>query len=302
MDVKVFKTFLEVAREKHFGRAAENLYLTQAAVSARIKQLESFFETSLFVRDRNAIRLTSAGERLISYAENMVRTLDQAKSELQLTQAHAVQLTIAGTPNIWDAFLQHWLSVVTDTFNGYAFCAETMNSGLLNRALVERTLDIGMTFDPIKSDDIISEHVSDLELLMVYSSAQLEQDALKNRYVYVDWGTRFASEHAERHAQMAAPFLRTSSGRIALDFILEKGGAAYLPKTMVEPFLEAQQLRTVEGVDEWKRPVYLSYRKNAASLNAILKVQRLINQTEPESAFLLQQASDSNELPSERDA
>ena len=40
MDVKVFKTFLELAQVGHFGKAAENLYITQAAVSARIKQLE----------------------------------------------------------------------------------------------------------------------------------------------------------------------------------------------------------------------------------------------------------------------
>ena len=42
MDVKVFKTFLEVANTRHFGRAADNLFITQAAVSARIKQLEEF--------------------------------------------------------------------------------------------------------------------------------------------------------------------------------------------------------------------------------------------------------------------
>ena len=79
MDVKVFRTFLEVARVRHFGRAAENLYLTQAAVSARIKQLEGYFDTQLFIRDRNNIKLTSSGERLIGYAEVMVSTLQQAK-------------------------------------------------------------------------------------------------------------------------------------------------------------------------------------------------------------------------------
>ena len=40
MDIALLKTFLEVAKTRHFGRAAENLYITQAAVSARIKQME----------------------------------------------------------------------------------------------------------------------------------------------------------------------------------------------------------------------------------------------------------------------
>ena len=43
MDTRVFQTFIQVAQTKHFGHAAENLYITQAAVSARIKQLEEFY-------------------------------------------------------------------------------------------------------------------------------------------------------------------------------------------------------------------------------------------------------------------
>ncbi|MEX2517286.1 MAG: LysR family transcriptional regulator, partial [Gammaproteobacteria bacterium] len=40
MDVDLLKTFLEVQRTRHFGRAADNLFLTQSAISARIRQLE----------------------------------------------------------------------------------------------------------------------------------------------------------------------------------------------------------------------------------------------------------------------
>ena len=53
MDIRVFKTFLQVAKTKHFGHAAENLFITQAAVSARIKQLEEFYDSTLFIRDKN---------------------------------------------------------------------------------------------------------------------------------------------------------------------------------------------------------------------------------------------------------
>ncbi|MGY5451600.1 LysR family transcriptional regulator [Agarivorans sp. MS3-6] len=294
MDVKVFRTFLEVAKEKHFGRAAENLYITQAAVSARIKQLEIFFDAPLFIRDRNAIKLTSSGERLIAYAENMVRTLEQSKAELLLTQAHAIQLTLAGTPNVWDAYLQNGLSVVTEHFEGYAFTAETLGREHMNRALIERTLDIGVGVDPLKSDELACKKVADLELMLVSTQPKNQQQALEQGYVYVDWGTRFASEHATRHSKMPPPFLRTSTGRIALDFILEKGGACYLPASIVEPFLESQQLFTVAHSEAWLRPVYLSYRKDSAALEQIKKVEKLLDKTEPATAFSLQQAG---ELP-----
>ena len=48
MDIRFLTTFIEVAKTRHFGKAAENLYLTQSAVSARIKLLEEYFHTTLF--------------------------------------------------------------------------------------------------------------------------------------------------------------------------------------------------------------------------------------------------------------
>ena len=41
LDTDLLKTFLEVTKTRHFGRAAEHLFLTQSAVSFRVRQLES---------------------------------------------------------------------------------------------------------------------------------------------------------------------------------------------------------------------------------------------------------------------
>ncbi len=294
MDVKVFRTFLEVAKVRHFGRAAENLYITQAAVSARIKQLEAYFDTTLFIRDRNAIKLTSAGERLISYAEVMVTSLEQAKFELSLESGKALQLTIGGSPNIWDAYLQNCLSEITDTFNGYGFIAEALTREQLNRSLMERTLDIAFMLDPLKSEELKCREIADLVLTLVSTTPCHVNEVFQQKYIYIDWGTRFSSEHAERHPGIPAPFLRTSSGRIALDFILEKGGAAYLPATTVEPFLASGQLHRVTGIYEWHRPIYLIYRKNSSTIEAIRQVEDLVMGINPLTAFSLQQAGEMN--------
>ncbi|ELX7524765.1 LysR family transcriptional regulator [Vibrio parahaemolyticus] len=298
MDVKVFRTFLELAKVRHFGRAAENLYITQAAVSARIKQLESYFDTQLFIRDRNNIKLTSAGERLISYAEVMVTTLQQAKLELSLEDGKALQLTMGGTPNIWDAYLQNCLSIVTDSFGGYGFMAEVMGREMLSRSLLERTLDMAFAFDQIKADELNCKKVADVVLVLVSTEQDSLDTVFEHKYVYVDWGTRFASEHSERHPKIPAPYLRTSTARIALDFILEKGGAAYLPVSLVEPFIENGQLYKVSGVEDWYRPIYLSYRKASTSVEAIKQVEEIVKEIDPLTAYSLQQigsaSSDAN--------
>ncbi len=68
MDTDLIKTLLEVSRTRHFVKVAENLHVTQAAVSARIRQLEEHLGASLFIRASINIQLTAAGERLISRA------------------------------------------------------------------------------------------------------------------------------------------------------------------------------------------------------------------------------------------
>ncbi len=279
MDVKVFRTFLELARVRHFGRAAENLYLTQAAVSARIKQLENYFDAQLFTRDRNNIKLTSAGERLVVFADTMVNTLQQAKFELSLENGKAHQLSVGGTANVWDGYLQRNLNVITQAFTGYGFIAEVLGREQLCRALLERTMDIAFTLDPIKVEELNCKQVADLELIFVSSHAYAE-DYFHQQYVYVDWGTRFASEHAARHANIPAPCLRTSTAKIALDFILDNGGSAYLPRSIVEPYLADKQLYVVENIEGWLRPIYLSYRKNSSAIDTILKLEQLVNELE----------------------
>ena len=81
MDTELLRTFLEVRKTRHFARAAENLFITQAAVSARIRQLESLVGQRLLTRERNNIQLTTAGHLLVPHAESILVTLNRALLE-----------------------------------------------------------------------------------------------------------------------------------------------------------------------------------------------------------------------------
>lgn len=83
MDTELLKTFLEVQKTRHFGKAADNLYLTQSAVSFRIRQLEQGLGTSLFYRSRNNIQLTAAGEALLPHAIAVIQALSNARLQIQ---------------------------------------------------------------------------------------------------------------------------------------------------------------------------------------------------------------------------
>ena len=63
MDLELLRTFLELHRTRHFGRSAEALSVTQAAVSSRLKSLEDRLGVRLFDRSTREMRLTPEGSR-----------------------------------------------------------------------------------------------------------------------------------------------------------------------------------------------------------------------------------------------
>lgn len=72
MDTKLLESFIALAEERHFGRAAARLHLTQPAVSQQVKRLERDLEAQLFERHPRGVRLTSAGARLLDRAREIL--------------------------------------------------------------------------------------------------------------------------------------------------------------------------------------------------------------------------------------
>lgn len=76
------RVFLAAARTCSFTKAAQSLNVTQPAVTHQIRNLEEMFKAKLFLRQRNRITLTKAGEILYRYADEIGRLYRQAKNEM----------------------------------------------------------------------------------------------------------------------------------------------------------------------------------------------------------------------------
>jgi DNA-binding transcriptional LysR family regulator len=61
--------FVAIAKELQFSKAAEKLFVTQSALSQRIKSLEDELELALFIRNPTGLTLTEAGEKLLRYCQ-----------------------------------------------------------------------------------------------------------------------------------------------------------------------------------------------------------------------------------------
>lgn len=272
MDVGLLKAFLEVHRCKHFGHAANNLFISPSAVSARIKQLEDELGVRLFNRDRNNIELTAAGKKFKLYAENILNVWNRAKQEIAIPEGADSRLSIAALPSIWDIFLDDWLIWVHQSRLASALQTDLMSSDSMIRNLLDGGLDLGFIFDPPKSPQLLVKELMPVPLIMVSTITGISaQQAVSEGYVFVDWGTSFGMIHARLYPDMPAPGLRANVGRVALGFIESCGGAAYLPQAMVIDRLGSSLFR-VEDAPVIQKDAYAIYAQASGKREAIESV------------------------------
>ncbi len=261
MNINLLKTFLEVARLRHFGKAADRVCLTQSAVSARIKQLEQSLGVPLFERNRNNIQLTQAGRRLARSADQIIKQWEQAQAELGLGNDEEQQLIRIGTiPDLWGVVAIHWLLAVRNTLPLLMLQVQTLNGQLLNERLLSDELDIAILFDPPFHTGIERIELEQMELVLVATEACDIDRADHLPYIHVDWGGNLLHQQ-DPVAERLQRVLSVNQGSMALDYLLQQQGAAYLPLQMVEEALQQQQLFLVEQAPRFQKMLCFAFNR-----------------------------------------
>ncbi|HEV2598722.1 LysR substrate-binding domain-containing protein [Sphingopyxis sp.] len=104
------RTFEAAGRLQNFSRAAEELGLTQAAVSYQIRQLEDRLGRALFVREKGRVRLSETGQRLLPAISNAFATMGDAFAALGSDEADVLTINAA------TSFGGTWLSARIGSF------------------------------------------------------------------------------------------------------------------------------------------------------------------------------------------
>lgn len=274
MDITNLKTYLEVYRMRHFGKAASNLFVTQSAVSARIRQLESKLGVQLFTRDRNNIQPTAAGQKFYTHAESILNAWNRAQLNLALEDDKRSHIVVAGIPSLWDILLSGWIAKINRQFPDIVLSCEELSQNALFRGLMEGTVDIGFAYDPPHQEFVSIKKVP-INLVMVSSHPNLTaRQAIDTDYIYVDWGTSFATVHAGFFSDAPIPPLRIGLGHIALALIDKRGGSAYLPEKLVKERIKKGSLYSVSDAPTIRREAHAILREgceNETLIKELLK-------------------------------
>jgi len=257
MDTELLRTFLEIRRTRHFAQAAENLCLTQAAVSARIKQLEQLVGQPLFTRTRNNIQLTPAGHLLVPHAESIINSWSSALMEATAPGALGARYALGCVPTLREIYVDNWLGALVSARPEHVFEIQSMTSHVLLQMVRERSIHLGILYEPPRAKDIWAMPITRFEIQLVASQPGQRLAQPPADYIYVDWGPAFAAAHNEQLSAALRPRLKLDSPNAARQLLVQHGGAAYLAEPMLRAPDLSQRLFRVVDAPTYERTVYL---------------------------------------------
>src|SRR5690625_3969405 len=129
MDIQDWQIIQKLHKYKNITKTAQSMYLSQPALTARIKRIESFFNTSLIVRHRRGVQFTSEGEYLAKWANKLLKqyefiqdNLNDMKSEVTGVLKIGVSKYLAKykMPKILSEFKQKYPKIEFQVLTGWS--------------------------------------------------------------------------------------------------------------------------------------------------------------------------------------
>lgn len=159
--------FLAVARLGNLSRAAEEMYLTQPTLTARLKALEEEVGDQLFVRTSRGMRLTEAGREFLPFAGKIVKNLKEGKERLrELQGATGGRLALGASPGVSTYALPAMLERYTASHPKVAVSVKTGHSEDVLDMVLKEDVQLGLARE-IEHPDVETIMLYEDELVLV---------------------------------------------------------------------------------------------------------------------------------------
>lgn len=170
MDFRL-RVFNEVVKTLSFSQASKNLYLSQPAVSKHIKELEMKYEVKLFERQKNTIKITSAGQDLFFYSEKILNLYSEAENHfLALQEKLPKKVKIGASTTIAQYIVPASLAELKKNFPDTEFSLVNDNSTQIERRIEQHKLSFALIEGSNHNPLLTYEKFLDDELVLVTST------------------------------------------------------------------------------------------------------------------------------------
>ncbi len=165
--LRQLQVFEKVSSHLNYSRAAEELYLSQPAVSMQIKQLEGHIGLPLFEQMGKKIFLTEAGHELFRYARSISQQLAEMEtifSEMKGPGQGKIILSVVNTANY---FTPRLLARFCDQHPGVKIILHVANRDAVLKQLADNTTDLAILGQPPEGLDLTAEPFMENQLVVI---------------------------------------------------------------------------------------------------------------------------------------
>lgn len=299
MDLRRLEVFVAVAHERSFTRAAQELHLSQSAVSQQIAALEGDVGAQLLDRSRRRVALTPAGAALLEWAHRLLADSESARRAVAAAQGRMTgAIHIAASLTIASYLLPGPLTELARRYPEVRIFVRVENTRHVSTALSDGHADIGLLEGEVDRDGLSLEILREDELVVIAPAGHrfVADDELEFRQLAAEpfiarergSGTRQVAEAALRRAGFAPDRLRVIaelSGIEPIKAVVEAGlGVAIVSALSVRRELQQQTLiaRPIRGV-AMHRQLSAAFAGERPVLPAARELVRLLREHGPGS-------------------
>jgi DNA-binding transcriptional LysR family regulator len=253
--------FIELARQEHFGRAAEQLGITQPTLSAAIKQLEETLGVMLVKRGSRFQGLTPEGEQVLVWARRITGDARTMKEEMRAARRGlSGHIRIAAIPTAL-AMVQRLTTPFREKHPGVTFSILSRTSVEVLTLLGNFDVDAGITYldnEPLGRVTSVPLYSERYQLITAAGNPHSEQQT-------VTWAEvsklplclltpnmqnrRIIDQHLAEAGVVARPTLESNSMIVLFSHIRTGKWSSIMPLNLAETFGFAEPIRAIPIVE-----------------------------------------------------
>ncbi len=264
MNIIGLQTFVSIVETGSLVRASEQLNVTQSTVTARLRTLEHELGATLLHRQKSGVTLTASGTKLLGYAEIMIGLWRQARQETAPPQGTESVCNFGCDPDLWPDLGKQIFDEVNSGNPRMALSVWPGDQAELYRMLSAGLLDVALTYRLAAPGDQTVYRLPPDDLVL-YATEPVRPIRFDPGYIYVDLGAEFRTKHALAFSDAGTARVSFGSAIWALNYMLEQGGAAYLPRRLALSQFQAGRLFEMPDAPAFQRNIFLIVNPSAAS-------------------------------------
>ncbi|USK83411.1 LysR family transcriptional regulator [Peribacillus asahii] len=258
---QLLSVFISVADKRNFSRAAEELHMTQPAVSQQIQQLEKHVGAKLLLRTNKSVQLTKAGEIVYLHAKEITGLYKRMSMLVnELNNEPTGPLKIGASYTFGEYVLPHILARMKNLFPNIFPSVQIGNTRDIAKAITSHEIDVGIVEGEISLRNIYIKSVSTDQMYIVAGGKYpiyFNKEVTRRQVEQENWivrevgsGTREATETLFQSLQIRPSKLMEFGSTQLIKEAVEAGlGISYLSELTVkkERMLGTIQVLNVKG-------------------------------------------------------